>query len=86
MLTTFLMPIVIGACWSVQVRVKEYMILFLMLETMMLAVFCALDLVLFYVVFEAGLIPMFLIVGIWGGRIESMPPLNSSFILCWARC
>ena len=67
MLTTFLMPIVIGACWSVQVRVKEYMILFLMLETMMLAVFCALDLVLFYVVFEAGLIPMFLIVGIWGG-------------------
>lgn len=67
MLTTFLMPIVIGACWLVTDRVKEYMILFLMLETLMIAVFCALDLVLFYVVFEAGLIPMFLIVGIWGG-------------------
>lgn len=68
MLTTFLMPIVIGACWTVETRVKEYMILFLILETLMIAVFCALDLVLFYVVFEAGLIPMFLIVGIWGGK------------------
>lgn len=68
MLTTFLMPIVIGACWTVNTRVKEYMILFLILETLMIAVFSALDLVLFYVVFEAGLIPMFLIVGIWGGK------------------
>lgn len=68
MLTTFLMPIVIGACWTVTTRVKEYMVLFLVLETMMIAVFCSLDLVLFYVVFEAGLIPMFLIVGIWGGK------------------
>jgi NADH-quinone oxidoreductase subunit M len=68
MLTTFLMPIVIGACWTVTTRVKEYMVLFLLLETLMIAVFCALDLVLFYVVFEAGLIPMFLIVGIWGGK------------------
>lgn len=68
MLTTFLMPIVIGACWTVTHRVKEYMIMFLILETLMIAVFCALDLVLFYVVFEAGLIPMFLIVGIWGGK------------------
>lgn len=68
MLTTFLMPIVIGACWTVSTRVKEYMVLFLILESMMIAVFCALDLVLFYVVFEAGLIPMFLIVGIWGGK------------------
>ncbi len=68
MLTTFLMPIVIGACWTVNTRVKEYMMLFLILETLMIAVFCALDLVLFYVVFEAGLIPMFLIVGIWGGK------------------
>lgn len=68
MLTTFLMPIVIGACWTVTTRVKEYMVLFLILETMMIAVFCSLDLVLFYVVFEAGLIPMFLIVGIWGGK------------------
>ncbi|MEM7198070.1 MAG: NADH-quinone oxidoreductase subunit M, partial [Pseudomonadota bacterium] len=68
MLTTFLMPIVIGACWNVTTRVKEYMIMFLVLETLMLAVFCALDLILFYIVFEAGLIPMFLIVGIWGGK------------------
>ena len=68
MLTTFLMPIVIGACWTVTTRVKEYMILFLVLESLMIAVFCALDMVLFYVVFEAGLIPMFLIVGIWGGK------------------
>ncbi len=68
MLTTFLMPIVIGACWTVTTRVKEYMVLFLILESLMIAVFCSLDLVLFYVVFEAGLIPMFLIVGIWGGK------------------
>ena len=68
MLTTVLMPIVIGACWSVTDRVKEYMIAFLVLETLMIGVFCALDLVLFYVFFEAGLIPMFLIIGIWGGK------------------
>ncbi|MBC2836788.1 NADH-quinone oxidoreductase subunit M [Paragemmobacter straminiformis] len=68
MLTTFLMPITIAACWSVETRVKEYMIAFLMLETLMLGVFCALDMVLFYLFFEAGLIPMFLIIGIWGGK------------------
>jgi len=68
LLTTFLMPLVIAASWNVTHRVKEYMIAFLVLETLMIAVFCALDLVLFYVVFEAGLIPMFLIVGIWGGK------------------
>ncbi|WP_428544392.1 NADH-quinone oxidoreductase subunit M [Profundibacter sp.] len=67
MLTTFLMPITIAACWKVEVRVKEYMIAFLLLETLMLGVFMALDLVLFYLFFEAGLIPMFLIIGIWGG-------------------
>ena len=68
MLTTFLMPITIAACWNVTVRVKEYMIAFLVLETLMLGVFCALDLVLFYLFFEGGLIPMFLIIGIWGGK------------------
>jgi len=68
MLTTFLMPITIASCWDVQHRVKEYMIAFLLLETLMLGVFCALDLVLFYLFFEAGLIPMFLIIGIWGGK------------------
>ncbi|KPP87130.1 MAG: NADH-quinone oxidoreductase subunit NuoM [Rhodobacteraceae bacterium HLUCCA08] len=68
MLTTFLMPITIAACWTVTHRVKEYMIAFLVLETLMLGVFMALDLVLFYLFFEAGLIPMFLIIGIWGGK------------------
>ncbi|WP_375255316.1 NADH-quinone oxidoreductase subunit M [Yoonia sp.] len=68
MLTTFLMPLVIAACWDVKTRVKEYMIAFLLLETLMLGVFMALDLVLFYLFFEAGLIPMFLIIGIWGGK------------------
>jgi NADH-quinone oxidoreductase subunit M len=68
MLTTFLMPLVIAACWDVTTRVKEYMIAFLVLETLMLGVFTALDLVLFYLFFEAGLIPMFLIIGIWGGK------------------
>ena len=67
MLTTFMMPLVIAASWDVNTRVKEYMIAFLLLETLMLGVFVALDLVLFYLFFEAGLIPMFLIIGIWGG-------------------
>ncbi|CAN1721824.1 NADH-quinone oxidoreductase subunit M [Hyphomicrobium sp. 1Nfss2.1] len=67
-LTTFLMPLVILQSWKViDHRVKEYMIAFLVLETLMIGVFCALDLVLFYVFFEGGLIPMFLIIGIWGG-------------------
>ncbi|HBZ45682.1 MAG TPA: NADH-quinone oxidoreductase subunit M [Maritimibacter sp.] len=68
MLTTFLMPLTIAACWNVTTRVKEYMIAFLVLETLMLGVFMALDIVLFYLFFEAGLIPMFLIIGIWGGK------------------
>ena len=68
MLTTFLMPLVILSCWNVSDRVKEYMIAFLVLETLMIGVFTALDLVLFYLFFEAGLIPMFLIIGIWGGQ------------------
>ena len=67
MLTTFMMPLTILASWDVKTRVKEYMIAFLILETLMLGVFVALDLVLFYLFFEAGLIPMFLIIGIWGG-------------------
>jgi NADH-quinone oxidoreductase subunit M len=69
LLTTFLMPFCILASWdSIQVRVKEYMIAFLVLETLMIGVFCALDIVLFYLFFEGGLIPMFLIIGIWGGK------------------
>jgi NADH-quinone oxidoreductase subunit M len=68
MLTTFLMPLCILASWeSIQHRVREYMVAFLLMETLMIGVFCALDLVLFYLFFEGGLIPMFLIIGIWGG-------------------
>jgi NADH-quinone oxidoreductase subunit M len=67
-LTGILMPLCILASWrSIHVRVKEYMIAFLILETLMMGVFCALDLVLFYLFFEGGLIPMFLIIGVWGG-------------------
>jgi NADH-quinone oxidoreductase subunit M len=67
-LTTGLMPISIIASWHpIQRRVKEYMIAFLVLETLMVGTFTALDLVLFYLFFEGGLIPMFLIIGIWGG-------------------
>ena len=68
-LTAFLMPFCILASWqSVTKRVREYMVAFLILETLMIGVFAALDLVLFYLFFEAGLIPMFLIIGIWGGK------------------
>src|SRR5450756_2202830 len=67
-LTTALMPICILASWtSIQKRVKEYMMAFLLLETLMVGTFAALDLVLFYLFFEGGLIPMFLIIGVWGG-------------------
>jgi NADH-quinone oxidoreductase subunit M len=67
-LTAGLMPFCILASWdAIKTRVAEYMIAFLVLETLMIGVFCALDLVLFYVFFEGGLIPMFLIIGVWGG-------------------
>jgi NADH-quinone oxidoreductase subunit M len=67
-LTTFLMQLCILASWHVEKRVREYMIAFLVLETLVIGVFCALDLVLFYLFFEGGLIPMFLIIGVWGGQ------------------
>ncbi|WP_105984717.1 MULTISPECIES: NADH-quinone oxidoreductase subunit M [unclassified Brucella] len=68
-LSAFLIPFCILASWvSVEKRVKEYMIAFLILETLMIGVFCALDLFLFYVFFEASLIPMFIIIGVWGGK------------------
>jgi NADH-quinone oxidoreductase subunit M len=67
-LTAFLMPLCILASWtSIETRVKEYMIAFLVLETLMVGVFASLDIVLFYLFFEGGLIPMFLIIGVWGG-------------------
>jgi NADH-quinone oxidoreductase subunit M len=68
LLATALTPICILASWdSIKVRVREYMIAFLVLETMMIGMFCAADFVLFYVFFEGVLIPMYLIIGIWGG-------------------
>jgi NADH-quinone oxidoreductase subunit M len=69
LLSAFLVPVCILASWnSIKTRVKEYMIAFLVMETLMIGTFCALDAVLFYVFFEAVLIPMFLIIGIWGGK------------------
>jgi NADH-quinone oxidoreductase subunit M len=69
MLSVFLMPVCIGASWdSIETRVGEYMASFLLMETLMIGVFCAQDLFLFYIFFEAGLIPMYLIIGIWGGQ------------------
>lgn len=69
LLTTVLTPVCILASWrSIQDRVKEYMIAFLILETMMIGMFAALDIVIFYIFFEAVLIPMFLIIGVWGGQ------------------
>ena len=67
-LTTFITPICIISCInSVKTRVREFLIAILILETFMIGVFCSLDLVIFYLFFEAGLIPMFLIIGVWGG-------------------
>jgi NADH-quinone oxidoreductase subunit M len=68
LLSVFLMPICIGASWrSIEKRVPEYMAAFLLMEALMIGVFAAQDLLLFYIFFEAGLIPMYLIIGIWGG-------------------
>ncbi len=67
-LTSFIIPICIISCInSIKIRIKEFLIAILILETLMLGVFCSLDLVIFYLFFEAGLIPMFLIIGVWGG-------------------
>ncbi|WP_374543506.1 NADH-quinone oxidoreductase subunit M [Sphingorhabdus sp.] len=69
MLSVFLMPICIGASWrAITERVGLYMASFLLMETLMIGVFAAQDLMLFYIMFEAGLIPMYLIIGIWGGK------------------
>ncbi|GER03083.1 hypothetical protein JCM17846_07650 [Iodidimonas nitroreducens] len=85
-LTAFLMPLCILASWqSVTRRVKDYMIAFLVMETLMIGVFSALDVFLFYIFFEGGLIPMFLIIGVWGVCGAFMPRLNSSSIPFWAR-
>ncbi|MGJ3233301.1 MAG: NADH-quinone oxidoreductase subunit M [Oceanicaulis sp.] len=67
LLTAFLMPICILSSWGLKTRVADYMAAFLLLETLVIGIFCALDLVLFYIFFEGSLIPMFLIIGVWGG-------------------
>ena len=68
LLSTVLTPICILASWeSIQIRVREFMIAFLILETMMVGMFCATDFVVFYMFFEGVLIPMYLIIGVWGG-------------------
>jgi NADH-quinone oxidoreductase subunit M len=67
-LTVFITPIAILSSWSITLRVRELMIAFLLLETMTIGMFCALDFVLFYIFFEAVLIPMYLIIGVWGGE------------------
>ena len=84
LLTAALMPICILASWhSITHRVREYMLAFLLLETLMIGVFCAMDLILFYLFFEGGLIPMFLIIG----EVAGVSMLVSSFSCtrCWAR-
>ncbi len=68
-LTAFITPICVLSCInSVKIRVKEFLIAILVLETFMIGVFCSLDLIIFYLFFEAGLIPMFIIIGVWGGQ------------------
>ena len=68
LLTTFIAPVCIfSAINSIKFKIKEFLIAILVMETLMLGVFCSLDLVIFYLFFEGGLIPMFLIIGIWGG-------------------
>ncbi len=68
LLTTFLTPLCILASWSIDKQVASYMVLFLLLETLMIGVFCAMDIILFYLFFEGGLIPMFILIGVWGGE------------------
>ncbi|HQT63212.1 MAG: NADH-quinone oxidoreductase subunit M [Acidocella sp. 20-57-95] len=68
LLTAFITPIAIIASWSITKRVREFMIAFLLLETMTIGMFCALDFVVFYIFFEAVLLPMYLIIGVWGGE------------------
>jgi NADH-quinone oxidoreductase subunit M len=86
-LSLMLMPLCILASWeSIKQRVGLYMSMFLIMEVVMIGVFMALDLVLFYVFFEAGLIPMFLIIGVWGGKRRVYAASSSSSTRCSARC
>ena len=79
LLTTFIFPLCILTSWkSIKENLKEYMIVFLMMEALLIIVFCILDLLLFYVFFESILIPIFLIVGIWGSRCRR---IRASYML-----
>ena len=83
-LTAFITPICIISCInSVKKRIKEFLIAILVLETFMIGVFCSLDLVIFYLFFEAGLIPMFLIIGIWVAPEEYTRHSNFSIHIVW---
>ncbi len=87
LLTTFLVPICLLCSWnSIQNRVKEFVIYFLLLESFIIGVFVSVDLVIFYVFFEAVLIPMFLIIGIWGGENRLYATFQVLFIhFSWFR-
>jgi NADH:ubiquinone oxidoreductase subunit 4 (subunit M) len=87
-LTTFLIPICLLVGWtSIKKNIKEYVIAFLVLESFMLAVFCILDLLLFYVFFESVLIPMFIIIGVWGsGERKIQAAYQFFYILYSALC
>ena len=83
LLTTFLTPISILSTWtSIEERVKDFMIFFLLLEVGMVGVFLAQDLFLFYIFWEFTLVPMYFLIGIWGGPRASMP-LSSSSCIRW---
>ena len=87
LLTSFLTPLVLLASWAeVQSRVKEYQFFFLVLETGILGAFVAIDLFLFYVFWELMLIPMYFLIGIWGGPRRITPPSNSCCTPCSAAC
>ena len=82
-LTAFIVPLcIISVNYTIKNRLKDFLVAILFMETMMIGVFCSLDLVIFYLFFEAGLIPMFLIIGIWGGEKGFMLHLSFSYTLC----
>ena len=83
LLSTLLTPICILASWeAIEHRVREYMVAFLILETMMVGMFCALDILVFYIFFEGVLIPMFIIIGVWGGARRVYASFKFFCILC----
>lgn len=86
-LTAFITVIVVISAWEVITeRVAQYMAAFLILSGLMIGVFAALDGLLFYVFFEATLIPMYIIIGVWAARTACTRPSSSSCTRCWARC